>query len=259
MRSRHSARAGVLAIALLLALPAGDSWAQEPVAASGDQIAREDVAAALAEVQRDPNLGGQSTMKMLRWKSSGRQQSKTDLGWVRWIGGFFGWMGQSARYLIWITIALLAGWLVVYLVRAFQNSGANSTAADTFVPPTHVRNLDIRPESLPPNIGAAARKMWERGDHRAALSLLYRGLLSRLSHVHRVPILDSSTEGDCLLLLPGRVPAKTSDYATQLVDAWRGFVYGGTAAATPTIHALCDGFSAALDRSAARPAEGGRA
>jgi hypothetical protein len=257
--SRHSARACGLAIAFALALSAVDASAQEAVAPATEQIAREDVAAALAEVQRDPNLGGQATMKMLRWKNSGQQQSKMDLGWLAWVGGFFGWMGQSARYLIWITIALLAGWLVVYLIRAFQNSSVGSGAADAFVPPTHVRNLDIRPESLPQNIGAAARKMWERGDHRAALSLLYRGLLSRLSHVHRVPILDSSTEGDCLSLLPGRVPAKTSDYASQLVDAWRGFVYGGTEAATPTIHALCDGFSAALDRSVARPVEGGQA
>ena len=120
------------------------------------------------------------------------------------------------------------------------------------MPPTHVRNLDIRPESLPPNVGAAAKKLWERGDHRAALSLLYRGLLSRLTHVHRVPILDSSTEGDCLSLLPGRVAPKTGDYATRLVDAWRGFVYGGAEAETPAVHALCDGFSAALDRAAAR-------
>jgi hypothetical protein len=197
-------------------------------------------------------------MKMLRWKNAG-QQSKPDLGWVRWVAGLFGWMGESARYLIWITIALLAGWLGVYLVRAIQKQSGDTAAAAAAIPPTHVRDLDIRPESLPPNIGAAARKMWERGEHRAALSLLYRGLLSRLSHVHRVPILESSTEGDCLLLLPGRVPAKTSDYASQLVDAWRGFVYGGTDAATPTVHALCDGFSAALDRSTPRTIEGGRA
>jgi hypothetical protein len=259
VRSRPSACACAFAVALALAVPASDAFAQQGSAPATEQIARQEVAAALAEVQRDPNLGGQSTMKMLRWKSSGRQQAKMDLGWLSWIGGFFGWMGQSARYLIWLTIALLAGWLGVYLVRAFRNSRSNAAAADTFVPPTHVRNLDIRPESLPQNIGAAARKMWERGDQRAALSLLYRGLLSRLSHVHRVPILDSSTEGDCLLLLPGRVPAKTSDYASQLVEAWRGFVYGGTEAATPTVYALCDGFSAALDRSMAKPAEGGQA
>jgi hypothetical protein len=244
-----------VAIAIAMVSGAVGTAAQDTATSPPERIAREEVKAAVADVQRDPNLGGQSTMKMLRWKSN-RQQSKVDLGWLGWVAGFFSWMGQSARYLIWITIALLAGWFGVYLVRAIQKSSVDSEDANAPTPPTHVRDLDIRPESLPPNIGAAARKLWERGDHRAALSLLYRGLLSRLSHVHRVPILDSSTEGDCLLLLPGRVPAKTSDYASQLVGAWRGFVYGGTDAATPTVHALCDGFSAALDRSAPRPAEG---
>jgi hypothetical protein len=253
-----NARACIVAIATAVVINAVDASAQATATPAGQQIAREDVKAAMAEVQRDPNLGGQSSMKMLRWKTD-RQQSKANLGWLGWVAGFFAWAGQSARYLIWITIALLAGWLGAYLVRAIQKSSADVAATDATLPPTHVRDLDIRPESLPPNIGAAARKMWERGDHRAALSLLYRGLLSRLSHVHRVPILDSSTEGDCLLLLPGRVPAKTSDYASQLVDAWRGLVYGGTDAATPTVYALCDGFSAALDRSVARPIEGGRA
>jgi hypothetical protein len=119
-----------------------------------------------------------------------------------------------------------------------------------------VRNLDIRPESLPTNIGAAARALWDRGDHRGALSLLYRGLLSRLTHVHRVPIVDSSTEGDCLILLSGRVPAGTGEYAARLVDAWRTTVYGGIEAATPAVHALCDGFRGALDRAGERPTEG---
>ena len=244
-------------VAIIAALPV-KGRAQESVQSGAARVAREEVPKALAEVQRDPNLGGQSTMKMLRWKTSQRQSSVRDLSWLAWIGGLFGFLGQSARYLVWITIALLAGWLVVYLVRAFKERRTDDTAADAFVPPTHVRNLDIRPQSLPSNIGATARALWEKGDHRAALSLLYRGLLSRLSHVHRVPIVDSSTEGDCLALLPGRVPPKTGDYAAQLVDAWRGFVYGGTEAETPTVFALCDGFAAALDRSIARPIEGGR-
>ena len=251
MHLRRSLCAVIAVIMLLGATP----LAQEQ--RSGQPITRQDVGPALEELKQDPNLNGERKMRMLRWNDSGRQ-SKPDLSWLAWVAGFFGWLGQSARYLVWLTIALLAGWLGIYLFRAIKNSGAGADAADAFVPPTHVRNLDIRPESLPPNVGAAARKLWERGEHRAALSLLYRGLLSRLSHVHRVPILDSSTEGDCLSLMSGRVAPKTGDYATRLVDAWRGFVYGGTEAETPAVHALCDGFSAALDRAAARTVEESR-
>src|SRR6202000_1197205 len=87
--------------------------------------------------------------------------------------------------------------------------------------PTHVQDLDIRPESLPENVGAAARGLWEGGDHRAALSLLYRGLLSRLVHVHHVPIRDSSTEGDTLQLAATRLSEDKQDYVTRLIRVWQ--------------------------------------
>ena len=176
---------------------------------------------------------------------------------MSWIAGFFGWTMQSARYLMWAALMFLAAWLGVYLWRAVRDRQSAAEKAEAFVPPTHVRNLDIRPESLPANIGLAARALWDRGEQRAALSLLYRGLLSRLSHVHRVPIKDSSTEGDCLLLLPGRVSPQASEYSERLMDAWRGFVYGGNGAPATAVHELCDGFAGALDRAVARPIQGG--
>ena len=216
----------------------------------------EEIAAAVDKVMSDPNLGAERTMSMLRWRDSGRRASR-NAGWMSWIAGFFGWTMQSARYLVWAALMFLAAWLGVYLWRAFRNRQDEAGAAEAFVPPTHVRNLDIRPESLPANVGLAARALWDRGEHRAALSLLYRGLLSRLSHVHRVPIKDSSTEGDCLLLLPGRVSPQTSEYSERLVDAWRGFVYGGSGAPASAVHELCDGFAGALDRAVARPIQGG--
>ena len=252
MRSRHNARTliGVVVLAVLFAaaLPA-----QEPAPAGS--FSQEEIASTLADVKRDPNLGGESTFKMIRWRE-GDRPAQTDGGWLSWIGGFFEWLMQSARYLMWAAIVLFAAWLGVYLTRAIRARSAEGTI-DAFVPPTHVRDLDIRPESLPANIGDAARALWDRGDHRAALSLLYRGLLSRLTHVHRVPIHDSSTEGDCLSLLTGRVPTETGEYSAQLVDAWRAFVYGGSPASSPAVHALCAGFAGALDRAVPRPVEGG--
>ena len=252
MRSRS--RFHLFGGALVLIVLSATVSAQEPGART--PISQEEIDVAVAMVKRDPNLGGERTMKMLQWRES-RQTAKEDSTWLLWFAGFFGWIMQSARYLMWAGVIALASWLGVYLWRAFRDRPEGAGTADTFVPPTHVRNLDIRPESLPPNIGAAARKLWDRGEHRAALSLLYRGLLSRLTHVHRVPIKDSSTEGDCLSLLDGVVPQKTNEYSSQLVDVWRGFVYGGSEASAPAIHALCDGFSGALDRAGARRIEGG--
>jgi hypothetical protein len=116
-----------------------------------------------------------------------------------------------------------------------------------FVAPSHVRDLDIRPESLPEDVGAAALALWARGEQRAALALLYRGTLSRLVHVHSVPIRASSTEGECLALAKQRVKATTASYAARLVETWTGAVYGAQTPGSGVVQALCGEFAAALD------------
>ena len=241
-------RRHLVLVSLLLCLTA-PLVAREPSSAA-TMPSREEIAAAIDNVKRDPNLGGERTMKMLRWRTGNEPSRSMNFGWLTWIAGLFAWFGESTRYLVWAAAVVAAAWLGVYAARAIRSS-ARAPAADAFVAPTHVRDLDIRPESLPANIGHAARGLWDRGEHRAALSLLYRGLLSRLTHVHRIPIRDSTTEGDCLTLLEGRVAKDTSAYAARLVNVWRGFVYGGAITAPSTMHGLCEEFAVRLDRAAA--------
>jgi hypothetical protein len=155
--------------------------------------------------------------------------------------------------LMWVVIGVLAALLVYLIIRIFAGERITSSAR-RFVPPTHVQDLDIRPESLPPDIGAAARALWDRGEHRAALALLYRGLLSRLAHVYEVPIRDSSTEGDCLTLAARKLDSATLDYATRLVRTWQRAIYGGLTIEDPVIHELCAQFDVQLARQAAAEA-----
>src|SRR5207253_1320150 len=115
--------------------------------------------------------------------------------WLDWLPNLFGWIGQASQMLVWVLIAALVGVLLLFIVRLVRDTRLE-TRGSKFIAPTHVQDLDIRPESLPPDVGAAARALWERGEKRAALALLYRGTLSRLAHVHEVAIRDSSTEGD---------------------------------------------------------------
>ena len=126
--------------------------------------------------------------------------------------------------------------------------------------PSHVRELDIRPESLPADIGAAVRELWLAGERRAALSLLYRGTLSRLVHSYAVAIGDASTEGDCVRLARAALPAPRADFVAALVHAWQLAVYGDRPLATEHVLRLCADFdrllpdaSAALAASPAAP------
>ena len=183
------------------------------------------------------------TIRMLRWRSTGSTEAA---GWLAWILNLFRWVAQSARVLMWAGIAAFAGVLLFYIVRMIHGHSM-PVRGESFVAPSHVRDLDIRPGSLPADIGAAARQLWDRGEHRAALALLYRGLLSRLAHIHRVPIRDSTTEGDCLALSAVHLPPGKHAYATRLVRVWQRAVYGGEDADTPGVHALCAEFGPEMD------------
>lgn len=258
MRSRTERRAVIAAAAALLAVllaavPAAgqDAPAERTEPVAGSSPTQEEIDAAVARVKADPDLATERTVASLRWRSS--EPNDEVPGWLasiyavlRWIFGFFSWVAQGGRLLFWVVLGVLAAMLAVYLARVLRMHGA-AKLPKRFVAPSHVRDLDIRPESLPEDVGRTAAALWNRGEQRAALALLYRGLLSRLVHLHGVPIRDSSTEGDCLALAAPRVDAARGSYAARLVRVWQGAVYGTEHPSSDEVLALCDDFARVLD------------
>lgn len=249
MRSRTDARFRLVAAAVVftMMLSPGIAFVQQPAMQDeSESPGQAEIARALEKVKADPNLATERTIKTLRWKDSTPKKPSATPWWLAWIVGLFRWLSESARVLVWCAAGALAGVLVVFIIRLARKLRLPH-GEERFVAPTHVRDLDIRPETLPNDIGAAARALWDRGEHRAALALLYRGLLSRLAHVHRIPIRDSSTEGDCLALAATHLPAARHDYASRLVRVWQHAVYGREEVQTATVYGLCDGFASALN------------
>ena len=219
---------------------------------------REQITAAIAKLKADPNLGEEKKTRQLRRNSTtATSQPGEQPGWLKWIADAFSWFADTARALLWIIAIVLVAVLAICIKRFLESRlGQRSIPLKLSAAPTHVRDLDIRPESLPDDIGRAALELWERGEHRAAMALLYRGLLSRLAHVHGVPIRDSSTEGDCLALATAHLPAARSSYAGRLIRVWQRAVYGNTEPTLEEVQTLCAGFAAAVDAPApAEPAE----
>lgn len=259
MRSRSSARTtayvcvGALVGLPMSTVPVVQTSAAEAVEHPGSTVIREpQIDAALEKLRADPDLATTREVRTLRWIDDNDKKRERP-GWYNWIRQMFRWIAEGSRYLVWTIIAIFLALLLLYFLRFLRTFDRKATsAADK--PPTHVRDLDIRPESLPDDIGAAAWTLWERGEHRSALSLLYRGLLSRLVHEHTVPIRDSSTEGDCLALAERHLPADRRGYIAQLIRTWQRAVYGGEDPQNPEMRALCDRFDEAL-RPAAPPQE----
>ena len=242
-------RSSACLLALALTVCVASSRATDAASApTREQVRHEAVA-----LRDDPNLPGTRKEKTLRIKE--RQTDKPADGakpfsLPRWLTEFSRWISTVGRVFVWTVAAVLVALLLVGL-RHWVRARAGAAPVGKAHLPSHVRDLDIRPESLPERIGPAARTLWERGEHRAALSLLYRGALSRLVHDHAVPIRAASTEGECLALAAQRMPAARSAFFGRLVSAWQLAVYGARLPESDAVLALCAEFDQQLVRASA--------
>lgn len=245
-------RVDVLLAAAFAFAPALGGAQPGELVADGETPRRADVRSALDAVANDPNLAAERTVNMLRFKQPEPVADEPSWwGWanalVRWFRGFFLFVAESGRLVVWVLGALAAALLGFYIVRVVRVRGLPRVPR-AVVAPSHVRDLDIRPESLPDDVGAAAFELWQRGEQRAALALLYRGLLSRLVHEHAVPIRASSTEGECIALARPHLDDASARYAVRLVETWAAAVYGGLLPAPADVQSLCGEFAAATNR-----------
>ena len=262
----RSHRAELLRAALLAACVCGasPSNAQDAAAPTSAASASTDpraarIEAATAQLRADPLLSGKHKEHTLRWKDTRKRdhdKPEDDSALLAWLAAFARFLSDTSRFLLWgiglvlVALALVSARHVIQL-RAFRRRGAAESAV------SHVRDLDVRPESLPDDVGAAAWALWHAGQVPAALSLLYRGALSRMIHRFEVPITAAATEGECLDLARGRLAPEALRYVTQVVRAWQASTYGGRALSIAMGESLCTGFGRRLD--AAPPATGAAA
>jgi hypothetical protein len=121
---------------------------------------------------------------------------------------------------------------------------------------TEVGGLDIREESLPADVAAAVRALWQQGQQRAALALLYRATLSRMVSRQSLALHHGATEGECLARARSAHAAGTLDSASlaladQATTLWLNAAYGARWPAAETVGALCTRWQAHFDREAA--------
>jgi len=227
-------------LAAVLYLAAAGAAAAEPPAMSASAVM-----AAASAVEADPLMPGKEKTKTLRFKrdeSEDKKKPSEEDG--RWLKNLLESFSFGMRVAMWLVGAALLIWVLLRLRDWVKGQSGDTELPEQ--PPTHVGTLDIRPESLPADIGAAARALWQKGQERAALSLLYRGALSRLVHGHGVPIRAASTESECLALAAKRLAAAPQAFLVQLVSGWQTVAYAQRQLPAESMEALCQGFDVQL-------------
>jgi hypothetical protein len=245
------------ALAAALVVVAGLSGIAPAASGVAQLPSRSQVRASVAALKSDPDLKTTQQMRILRWKASDtpeEENKKADAAWLLrlldWLTNAGAYVAEAGRWLMWLLGALLVALIAVSARRwlAVRTDGGPLTRA---ILPSRVGALDVRPESLPQHIGAEARKLWLQGLQRPALSLLYRGALSRLIHVHAVPIRAAHTESECLRLTQASIESARSVFFARLVATWQLAVYGARVPESASVLQLCDEFDRYLDPPAA--------
>jgi hypothetical protein len=240
---RSGERLASLLLIVLSAMPMA-SYAQME---SGDDPLLRQVDMALEQVRKDPQLKEKETVRVPAWvKSADDEERETEDGPVlRALRAMLDFLTGAGRWLFLALVLILFAVLVLVVIQQLRGrSRWGASVADAL--PTHVRDLDVRPESLPAEIGRAAWALWERGEGRQALGLLYRGLLSRMVYSHGIPIRDSSTEGDCRALSATYLPDSQRRLAGELIEQWQRTTYGGRPPDADAVRGLCDAFDREL-------------
>lgn len=231
--------AALLAAGLLSGL-----FAQAPQSAQA--AAQEpDTRKIIREVLASPDFGEDRTTKAWRPRQAG--EAGTGQNWMTdlmstladLLQSFAQALSQLSRLAAYAVIVAVLYFAVRFLLKSARGwrAGGPAAAADR-PPPQTLFGLDVRLDSLPPNLAELAAEAALR-DPRLALSLLYRGALATLMHRDRVTIEVGDTEGDCLRRVHRMHAADLAGYFARLVDAWSQTAYGGKAVAASSVQALC--------------------
>ncbi len=218
----------------------GQPWSRTAEAGEGgpgdmrpEFLARSEVKDRMKEILAGPDFSPEEVTRVPAFKNKNRQPDKKP-EWMKGLENFFRGLAEVMRIVVWVVVAIGVVALLVGLHYWWRMAAAR-TPGGVIDLPTQVAGLDIRRESLPDDIAAAARAAWQRGDTIHALSLLYRGALSALVLRHGVAIRSSFTEQECLRAvrrssgvtggLAGCISRGMVDYFARLTEAWLHAVY----------------------------------
>ncbi|WP_018607055.1 DUF4129 domain-containing protein [Uliginosibacterium gangwonense] len=247
-RKEASSLFGILAsAALALMLGAVMLSPGEAQAATSRDTAIAKAPETLKEVLKQPEFGKDEVDHQLKWHDDWRKSDTKDPSWQfpDWFKDFAKSVGHGLTLVIKSIAALgrIGGWLLIalavmalaYLISRFRWQKTKRL----HIPPAELAGFDIRPQSLPKDIAAHALELLRNNDPRGALSLLFRGSLSRLAHREQVPFTRGDTEGDCLERVRKSAPARSGFFA-RLLGCWQRLAYAHRVIPPSEIEALCE-------------------
>jgi hypothetical protein len=213
-RIRQAAHRGAAPLLALLLVLAGAGMRGAEVSSPAKE--------ALARVLREPEFGSTRQVWRLRPRHPEPERPAPQFRPPSaWLVRLLDLLALVLKFLL--PTGLIA--LIGYALWSRRGSLWPRTGGDREAGPAVAGDQAARPERLPRDVAKAAAGLWDRGEPRAALALLYRGALARL--LQDAPAGAALTEAECLALGTRRLAEPAAAYLARLVRTWQAAAYAG--------------------------------
>lgn len=209
-----------------------------PVQASQSAPTVTEAKQTIKDILQSAEFNAKEKREYYRQKNPRKNDKTNDNDFLRWFAGVGQYLAVVFKAILIILVVMLIVWLGINHAR-WSGWLRGMRPAPKLAAPTRLFGLDIRPESLPTDIAAQALVLWQAGKARQALSLLYRGALSRLAAHEQITLKESYTEGDCLRVVARVVSQDINQYFTRLTTAWQHIAYAKRTPEFADGEALC--------------------
>ncbi len=229
-----------ISIAAVLAMP-GPSPAQDvsppsrdaqapqiPDASSPAQTARPAVPVRseakrqVLEVLKEPQFQQFETQTLIEPLQKKNAEDKTQWD-TSGVGPFMRLIAKILRVAVWVLLGAVLLYALYWVLRRLN--WIQAPERSQWTPPETLFGLDVRPESLPQDVAAAAAQLARAGNIVGALSLLYRGTLAALLHRDQIELVSGDTEVDCLVKTRSQLTAQSYAYLSRLLSVWQAAAY----------------------------------
>jgi hypothetical protein len=219
-----------------------DTIVESEVLGEATDLDRNSAKQSINELLQQDEFSNKEKVNRLRLKNPDEEDESAFIKWLLDLlegseGKAIG-LGQVFELLLWLLVIGLIVLLIYryrhWLSAQFVRVGAAPVIKEK---PVTLFGMDVRQESLPDDVNAAAMKLLHAGDKRAALALLYRASLAHLIFTG-VNIEDGFTELECVQTMKMDLPtliktqedhiymASRIDYFSRLTSVWRRLAYG---------------------------------
>lgn len=149
-------------------------------------------------------------------------------------------IARGVEYSLWLIPVILVFFLIYYRQYWLGLLASSTSSKDKPAGlPDIMFGIELSPDALPDNIPESALNLWQHGEEREALSLLFRASLIKIFTDRKIAVTRGLTEHECIKLVNNSVDHGRARYFELIAKLWIKMAYGHVKPEQAEFNQLC--------------------